>query len=436
LKIQKIKKLFGATKMIRGRKVRLLPLLIIFILMVGVAADLIVHYTVDVTTSGGEVLGDPYWTEFTDLENVTVTNVPLPDVVQNTYEDTLTYRLSLVNPDIKVAMVFEVTGTLNAGIAIEAYLEMGETDVLWDEGNNYAILMGINGYGGSVDLYFRVSATWDAAVGALGDSIGFRFIACENPIIPFMLSADITQGPDVELQNVVTSAMQTTIDFRTITPEDLVVINEDYMLYGLSHVQVQYAWTGLPADVHIAVDWSDDLGSTWNVWAPDVKYDILSAEELRLRFSITADAGSDHSSGLSIGLVLTESDPIVDPFNMYADMTKSGSTTNMELLVSGIAGTSLDFGMITQGTPLVYSGLKIRILNSNTKIRYAWTYLPSDVTIGMQYKIDATWVTWNVGEDVPSQIPGTLVYLRFTITADGNAEYPTGLTVVIDFYSS
>jgi hypothetical protein len=409
--------------------------------MIGVAADLIIKFQVDVTTSDGQVLGDPYWTEFTDLENVIVTNVPLPDVTQNTYADTDTYRLSLVNPDIEtVSMVFQVTGTLYTGVAIECYLEEGEVDTLWAEGNNYAILMGNAEHPDSVDLYFGFYASWDAAVGPLGDSIGFRFMAYDNPIIPFALSADpITQGPGVELQDVATGTMQTIIDFGTITPDDPIVVNEDYLLYGLDHVLVQYAWTGLPADVHIAVDWSDDLGSTWNTWAPDVDYDIAYEEELYLQFTITADAGSDHSSGLAVGLVLTESVAPVIPFSMDADITKSGGVDSLAILTADLTTvlTMLDFGTITQGVPMVYTDIAAKCVTNSVFLSYTWTVLPSDVIVVMEYSTNggSTWNAWAPSEDTPLMYTDDIVHIRFTITADGIAEYPAGLTATINFHA-
>ena len=426
--------------MILGKRTPVMPLFLIAVLMVGAAGSLIYHYTVDVSTSGGEVLGDPYWTEFTDLENVIVNNVPLPSVTQNTYSDTDTYRLTLINPLVRVAMVFQVTGTVNTGVTVEAYLEEGEVDTLWAEGDNYAILMG-DGNPGSVDLYFRIHASYEAVADQpLGD-FGFRFIACENPIIPFALSADpITQGPGVELQDIATSTKQLTIDFGTITPDDPVVINELYMLYGLDHVLVQYAWTSLPADVHIAVDWSDDLGSTWNVWAPDMDYDLSYAEELYIRFSITADAGSDHSAGLAVGLVLTEGVAPTVPFAMSADITKSGPLINdQDIVDSGdltTVLTSLDFGLITQGVPNEYTGAAYKNTGTTSILsRYSWTTLPTAVTVVVEYSIDdgLTWVVWVEGIDAPTLTVGNVMRLRFTITSD--AEYSTGLIATIDFYA-
>lgn len=431
-------KLLGATKTMKsGRKVRIMPLFIACLLMVGVAGSLIYHYTVDVDTSGGEVLGDPYWTKFTDLSDVEVDIVPLPDVVQNTYSDTDTYRLSLVNPLTRVAMVFQVTGTINTGVTVEAYLEEGEVDTLWAEGDNYAILMG-DGNPESVELYFRIHASYEAEVGPLGD-FGFRFIACENPIIPFALSVDpITQGPGVELQDVATGTMQTTIDFGTITPDDPVVINEDYLLYGLSHVLVQYAWTGLPADVHIAVDWSDDLGSTWNVWAPDVDYDIAYEEELYLRFSIIADPGSDHSAGLAVGLVLTEGVAPVVPFAMSADITKSGAVNSLDILTADLTTvlTILDFGTITQGVPMVYTDIAAKCVANSVFLSYTWTVSAPDVTIVVEYSTNggSSWNAWNAGEDLPDLMyTDDVVHIRLSITADATAEYPAGLVVTINF---
>lgn len=438
MKIQKLRKALGAKRMIRGRPRPVLPLFIIAILMVGVGADLIYHYTVDVNTSGGEILGDPYWTKFTDLLDVEVDIVPLPSVVQNTYEDTDTYRLSLVNPLTRVAMVFQVTGTINTGVTVEAYLEEGETDTLWAEGDNYAVLMG-DGNPDSVELYFRIHASYEAEIGSLGD-FGFRFIACENPIIPFALSVDsITQGPGVELQDVATSTMQTTIDFGTIIPDDSAVINEDYLLYGLDHVLVQYEWTGLPADVHIAVDWSDDLGSTWNVWAPDVDYDLAYEEELLLRFSITADAGSDHSAGLAVGLVLTEGVAPVVPFTMSVDITQSGDG-NVDITALDLTTilTSFDFGTLTQGVPTVYENAVYMCIGSTGGEWYDWTYLPADVVVTVQYSFNggSSWSPWAPTEDLGGQGPGVNIHLKFTITANSGAEYPAGLVAIINFHGN
>lgn len=184
------------------------------------------------------------------------------------------------------------------------------------------------------------------------------------------------------------------------------------------------------------MDWSDDLGVTWNVWMPNVDYNLALGEDLYLRFSITADAGSDHSVGLAVGLVLTES---AAPFPMGSDYTKSGTgQANFRILDSGDLVTELsvlDFGTITQGVPSVYLGSVVKCINTGITMQYSWTVTAPDVSVLVEYSTDGgvSWSTWNENTDSPYLVSQAIMHLRFTITADALAEHPTGLTVEINF---
>jgi hypothetical protein len=290
--------------MILGKSRPILPLFIISLLMMGVAADLIGHYVNQVDTSGN-VVADPFWTKFTDMSSVEVTTVPFPDTVQNGYSDTDHYLLTLVNTaGGEVEIGFEIIGTLSTGVSIECYQAIG--DVLWEEGVMHTVLLG-NGYPDFVEVYFRSHATYEAVPGPLGD-FDLRFTTYEYQISPFQMDVDpaTTSGLHPEDVSIVDSGdlitVLTAMDFGLITQGVPKEYTGAALVYtGAGSAVMDYAWTGMPADVTVVLEYSLDGGITWVIWNIGETFIIgNSPSTAHLRFTITSSA--DYRYGLTVSI--------------------------------------------------------------------------------------------------------------------------------------
>jgi hypothetical protein len=288
---------------IKGRVVRLLPVLVLVMVITGASAALVLMYILNIDTSGGTVEANPFLLKLYEADGVTPTsNIAFPSVVQaDPAKFSAYYVLKLVNPTQLAYVNWSFSSALPTGLESHCYFEDSSEWVM-----DAVVAMG-DGNPDYVNFTFSLYADGTSTPGSSMTGIGIAFKSFDNPIFTASVDSIDTGGspPGFVLLDAPSGVQVTSWSWGdvleggpTVWSSSMYIENSDSATFN-----IDWDMTTIPSGVHVYGEYFD--GATWQTWNAGDLYMGFASDSLEVRFGISADAGADVTSPLSLSFVLT-----------------------------------------------------------------------------------------------------------------------------------